>query len=359
MISTTRYIHLVLIGLGLLGLFLLFKWLLYSAVNTLFLVLAGVLFATFIRGLSRLIFGRFKHLSEKVGIVITLLFLAGSLATFIVFLAPQVAEQMNELANELPRALNTLSENYPGFEWVREYVASAEDKSPAFTDKITGKMLGVFATTFGVIGSFFVVLFVGLYLCFSPYSYIYGIFQLIPSGWRERADEVIQALDYTLSHWLIGRFVGIMIVSLSTYAGLLFLGIPLPLSLALLAGLLTFIPNIGPIVSAIPPVLLGVMESSTTALSVIALYVIIQSLESYIITPLVQQREVSLPPVLSLTSQILLASLFGFLGLVMATPMAAIILVLVKMLYVEDVLGEPTDVNGTDGEKVHSRVGNE
>jgi predicted PurR-regulated permease PerM len=315
----------------------------------LLLVFAGILFAVFVRGLSRFIFGRFEKLPEKVGIVITLIFLVAISAAFIIFLAPQLGEQVPKLAEELPKAINAIREKTDLFNWLEDFVASGNGQSPTFNEKLTGKVMGLFVSTFGAITGFFIILFVGIYLSFTPFYYVGGFFSLLPSAWRPRADQVVQALDHTLSHWLIGRFVGMLVVSVSSYTGLLLLDIPLPLSLAVLAGLLTFVPNIGPILSAVPPVLLGYIQSPSAALYVFILYLAIQSVESYLITPLIQQREVSLPPVLTLTSQLFFASLFGFLGLLLATPLTACVLVLVKMLYVEDVLGDSTDVQSADG----------
>ena len=348
MIRIDRYIQFVVIGLGFLALFLLLKWLLVSAVNVLMLLFAGILSAVFVRGLSRFIFGRFG-LSEKVGIAVTLLTLLGGFALFVVLLAPQLADQVPKLAEELPKAIDALRKKTDVFRWLEDFIASGDGQAPVFTDQLTSRVFGIFATTFGVIAGFFVIFFVGLYLSFTPHYYIQGILGLLPSGWRGRADEIFEALAHTLSHWLIGRFVGMLVISIASYAGLLLLGIPLPLSLAVLAGLLTFIPNIGPILSAVPPVLLGYMQTPSTALYVIFLYLFIQGVESYLITPLVQQREVSLPPVLTLASQILFATLFGFLGLALATPLTASGLILVKMLYVEGVLGENTDAGRTAG----------
>lgn len=350
MLRTGRYIQFVVIGLGFLALFLLLKWLLVSAVNVLMLLFAGILSAVFVRGLSHFLFGRFGELMEKVGIAVTLLSLLGGSVLFIVLLAPQLADQIPKLAEELPKGVDALRKKTEVFRWLEGLVTSGDGQAPVFTDPLSSQVFGIFATTFGVMASFSVIFFVGLYLCFTPHYYIQGILSLLPSEWRGRAEEIFKELGHTLSHWLIGRFVGMLVVSIATYAGLLMLGIPLPLSLAVLAGVLTFIPNIGPILSAVPPVLLGYMQTPSTALYVIFLYFGIQAVESYLITPLVQQREVSLPPVLTLASQILFASVFGFLGLALATPLTASALVLVKMLYVEGVLGEKIDIGGTGSE---------
>jgi predicted PurR-regulated permease PerM len=118
---------------------------------------------------------------------------------------------------------------------------------------------------------------------------------------------------------------------------------PLALTLGLLAGLLSFIPNIGPILSFVPAGLLAIPQGFSQVLYVGLLYIGIQTVESYVITPPMQRRMVSLPPALTISAQVILGVLFGFLGLLLATPLAAAVLVLVKMLYLEDVLGEPPD----------------
>lgn len=115
---------------------------------------------------------------------------------------------------------------------------------------------------------------------------------------------------------------------------------PLPLTLGLLAGLLEFIPNFGPILSAAPAVLLAYTISPALALKVVGLYLVVQSLESYLIHPFVLKNAVALPPVITVVALVLFGVLFGFLGLLLAAPLAAVTIVLVRMLYVEDALGD-------------------
>jgi predicted PurR-regulated permease PerM len=119
------------------------------------------------------------------------------------------------------------------------------------------------------------------------------------------------------------------------------LGLPLAPTLGLLAGLLNFVPNFGPLIAAIPAVLIAFLHSPQQALSVALLYVGLQVLDGYVLTPLVDRRSVQLPPVLTISAQLLLGLLFGFVGLLLASPLTATVMLLVKMLYVEDVLGDP------------------
>jgi predicted PurR-regulated permease PerM len=131
------------------------------------------------------------------------------------------------------------------------------------------------------------------------------------------------------------------IVGCLTWLGLWLLGIPIALVLALIAAVLTFIPNIGPLMSLVPAVLIAASEGLGTALAVVALYMGVQAVETYLITPVIQQRTVDLPPVVILMAQIVMGILFGMLGVALAMPLAAAIMVLVKELWVKDRLEQP------------------
>jgi predicted PurR-regulated permease PerM len=174
----------------------------------------------------------------------------------------------------------------------------------------------------------------------APDFYTEGIIHLVPIESHARAREVLRAIGQTLRWWLLGRWVSMIVVGLLTAAGLWLIGVPLTLTFGLLAALLTFIPYLGPLLSAVPPTLLAFTQQPQQALYVILVYLGIQSVESYLVTPLVQQRTVSLPPALTLTEQVVLGLLLGGIGVILATPLFAVLVVLVKMLYIEDMLGE-------------------
>ena len=338
----------VLVALALVTLALLLGFLIWSSVEMLLLIFAGVLFALFISGVNDFLFGRLVPLPEKIGITLTVLILLALMCLFFILLVPQLVEQGEKLTSQLPEALALLQEKTGLLGWALDTLETGESSSLDAAGKITLQAMGVFTTTLGSVTSLFIILFVGLYLSFTPRYYREGILSLIPPQARKQDDRILQALNYTLGQWLIGRFIGMFIISVSTFLALWLLDIPLALALATLAGLLTFIPNIGPILSAIPAVLLGFTHSPLTAAFVALLYVTIQFIESYLITPLVQQKQVDLPPVLTLSAQVVLGSALGILGLALATPLTAAILVLVKVLYLEQVLGEEAGVKGIE-----------
>ena len=131
-----------------------------------------------------------------------------------------------------------------------------------------------------------------------------------------------------------------------TFLGLWLLDIPFAIPLGIIAGLMSFVPNIGPLVAGVPAVTIALAQSPAQALYILILYVAVQNLDGFIVSPFIQKRAVSIPPVLIITSQLLLAVLFGFLGILLAVPLVAVVSVLVKMIYVEVILGRKVDVKG-------------
>jgi predicted PurR-regulated permease PerM len=148
------------------------------------------------------------------------------------------------------------------------------------------------------------------------------------------------------SRWLLGQLLAMMFVFVLTGLGLRAIGVRAALALALLAGLAEFVPIIGPVVSAIPALLIALAEGWQTALWTLLLYLAIQQVESNLITPLVQHRVVSLPPAVALFALVAFGLLFGSLGVLFATPLAVVIFVGVKKLWVRETLGEPTELPG-------------
>jgi predicted PurR-regulated permease PerM len=152
--------------------------------------------------------------------------------------------------------------------------------------------------------------------------------------------EILHQVYESLRWWLIGKFGSMIFIGFLTWVGLSILGVPIALTLALLAGLLSFIPNFGPILSAIPALLIAFIDSPVTALYVLILYVLVQVVESNLVTPLIERETVELPPALTVVFQLGLGTLVGGLGLVLATPLLAMIVVVVQLVYLQDILGD-------------------
>jgi predicted PurR-regulated permease PerM len=163
---------------------------------------------------------------------------------------------------------------------------------------------------------------------------------LVPRGRRPRAENILERSAAALWGWLWGRAFSMSLIGVATFIGLWLLGIPIALSLALIAFVTNFIPFLGPILSAIPAVLIALTVGPMPAVYVLILYGGIQLVETNFITPLVEQQAVNLPPVFTIGAQMIAGVLFGPLGILLATPLSAVAVVLVKSLYIEGLLGE-------------------
>lgn len=309
--------------------------------GVLFLLFAGLLIAILLSTITDWIAGH-TPLRRRWAFVTTILLIAGIAAAALFWIIPRVSGQVDELSRQLPQAVQKLEAQLESRSWTSRLLDRLPGPNGLMPEGAEGvtRVTGALSTLTGALGSLLLLLVVGLYLAAQPDVYRRGFLRLIPGGKRERAGQVLEQIHSTLESWILAQLVSMTVVALLTVLGLWGLGIPLALTLGLFAGLMEFIPNFGPILSAIPPVLLALLARPEQALWVVLLYLGIQTLESYVITPLVQQKVVSLPPVLVISAQLLAGALFGFGGFALATPLLAVAMVLARTLYVEDVLGE-------------------
>ncbi len=324
--------------------------LLWFALDVLLLIFAAILLAVFLRGLSDWLSER-TSLSPGWSLALVVLALLILLVSSTWLLAPTVGRQARQLATQLPAAMTHVRERIQQYTLGQQLVEQAPSPGDILEEqgRLVERATGLFSTTLGTLANIIIILFVGLYLAVNPKLYTRGIERLIPIGRRRRAREVLFTLGYTLRKWLLGQLFSMTVVGVLMTVGYWIIGIPLALVLGILAGLLEFIPTFGPILSVLPALALSLLASPTQALYVVLLYTVVQMVESYLLTPLVQQRAVELPPAITIVALVVLGELLGFLGLLLATPIAAVALVLVKMLFVEDVLGDRSiDVKGED-----------
>lgn len=319
--------------------------LLWKASNVVLLVVGAVLFAIFLRSISHWI-AEHTSMGATASLVLTLATLIALTTVGGYFLAPRIADQFDELSQTIPRSVDQVTsrlEQYQWGQWILERLPGAgEIMSPSAAARRAGRF---FSTVFGAVTAFFVVLIAGVFIAFSPGVYRRGVLLLVPPKGRPRADELLVALESTMSWWLLGRILSMTVIGVLTWVGLMLLGIPLALTLGVIAGALSFIPYVGPILSAVPAVLLALTIDPSRAWHVVLLYVGIQLVESNLITPIIEKKTVWLPPALTIVMQVLAGLLFGPLGVVLATPLTAAVLVIVKMLYLEDLLGENMEVS--------------
>ena len=338
-----QFIKRLLIICGVITLIVLLVFFFINVIDVLMLAFAAVLLAVFLNGLGNLL-TRFVNISEGRSVLLVSLILLVVLGISIALLAPSVAEQVRHLREELPESARTLSANLSEYSWGRaiiENLPSTDDIINRISSaNILSSVGGFFSSTVGMIANFFITILVAIYLATEPQTYLSGFAKLFPIKRRRRVREVTAEIGETLQWWLIGKFGSMLVIGVLTWIGLSIIGVPLALTLGLIAGLLSFIPNFGPILSAIPAILLAFIESPVTALYVIGLYIAVQLIESNLVTPWIERQTVEMPPALTILAQLILAVLIGGLGLVLATPIVAVGMVLVQMLYIEDVLGD-------------------
>ncbi len=175
----------------------------------------------------------------------------------------------------------------------------------------------------------------GLFFTAGPSVYKRGIIHLLPPKAKDKGKELLDKLNTVLKKWLKGQIIGILFIAILTAIALIIIGMPLVLTLALIAGLLNFIPNFGPIIALIPAVLIGLLQGTNTAIIIVCTYTFIQIIQSAIEQPLIQKKMVNIPPALIIISQVAMGALGGFWGVILATPITAVLMTIVNDLYVK------------------------
>lgn len=341
-VSSQVYVRRVGIAVGIALIILLLTGLLGTAFGVFLRVLAALLIALPLRAGAAWLHRR-TRLPEGLALLLVALAVAGLLGAMGWLFSTRIVNQVGELQQQLPQAFRNLQTRVSGTRW-GEWLAHEKldfGKLTGGGSAWLGRATGVFSTTVRILADFYVIVFLALFIALQPKLYRAGLVMLVPKAGRARANEVLDKVGDTLVKWVVGRLVSMLAVGVLTALGLWALGMPLVTTLALFAGLVTFIPNIGPIISMVPALLLAFFHGGPTeALYVLLLYLVVQTLESAAVSPMVQQRLILMPPALIFIGQLVIGSYTGLLGLTLATPIIAIGMVLVKMLYVQDVLGD-------------------
>ncbi len=211
----------------------------------------------------------------------------------------------------------------------------------ALQHQLVSNVATLATSTIGAIATAFILIVTALYFAIAPDLYIGGIGRLFPLRYRPRARAVMQEIGRTLRLWSLGQLIDMCVVGILTGIGLAILKVPLSLALAVLAGLFTFVPYFGAIAAAVPAALVAFTVSWQTSLWVMVIFLACHGVEGYLVAPIVQRNTADLPPALTILSMTILGTLFGALGVILGTPVAAAALVVVREVYVGDVLGDP------------------
>lgn len=336
----TRSTGITLAHAGVVAALLVALLVIWFARDVLLLAFAGVLLAVFLRTVTRWVHER-TGLPTSVALGLVVVLLVGSFGVIFWARGPAIASEFDALRDDIPRAAAAVKARLQETDLGRRLVAelpAAKDALPSARSAVSSAT-GVVSGTFGALTNFVVILFLAIAFAATPSPYVSGLIALVPPRKEARVREVLSRMTDTLWWWMLGRLLSMTVIGVATGIGLWLLGVPLAFPLAVIAALLTFIPNIGPILAALPAVLLGLAQSPRTALYVVLLYLGVQAVETYVLGPVVDRRTVALPAALTVLAQLLLVMAAGILGAALAVPLAAVTVVLVTMLYVEDVLG--------------------
>ncbi len=256
---------------------------------------------------------------------------------------PSIIEQFADLQTDLPQAAHKLLERLNGYQWGRWILAQWSDYTQKSTNinSALSRIGGFVLSTASLIGGLGLVLLLGLYLAAEPQVYLSGIRRFIPKSDRAIFDACASSAARVLRWWLISKMFSMIAVGVIVTVGLWALGVPLAGTLGIIAALLTFIPNVGPILSVVPAVLLAVVISPIKGFLVIVLFLLVHFLEGNIITPLLERQIVRLPPALTMTAQLLLVVVAGPLGLALAAPLTAVAIGTFQVLLPNDRLPSP------------------
>ena len=304
-------------------------------VSVLLLIFAGILFGIFLNALGRWLAAH-SPLSYRWSYAVVVFLLIALIAGGFYYFGSSVAQQSAKLTQQL----NTVGTQ--AADQLKQYgIDPAELKNLIPKSSVAASQLAraAQALLWGITG-LIVIFFIGVYTAYDPDLYEKGWMRLVPPDRRARGAEVLHKIRSALGRWMIGRILSMLIIGVATAIGLSVLGVPMAISLGVLAGLLTFIPNIGPVVAAIPQALMAAQVDMNTVLWVIGLNLALQGIESYVVTPMIQRYEVSLPPALTISAQLVLGLMFGIVGLLVAAPLTVAAIILVQMLYIQDRLGD-------------------
>ncbi len=317
--------------------------LLVEAFQVVLLGITAVIWAVLFRGPADWICSKTcikHHWATLLSVILVLGVMTG--LGWLVF--PSFIEEFSQFEKKIPEAINNIKEELVQTSLGRRLVQELESPQEIIMKNggtLQNLVASFFSSLFGFLADVFIVIVVGFFLLADPHLYKRVIVKLFPVDRRPRVALLLTYQYRTLKSWLAGKLFDMFVVAALTTFGLWLLDIPLPIALGVIAGLISFIPNLGPIIALIPALLIAYLEGPKSVLYVFILYNSIQLIESNLLLPLIQQHQVSVPPAFILLGQVLLGVVAGVLGIILTVPILVLLMVFVKMIYLQDILGDP------------------
>lgn len=329
---------LIVLGLVLLAL------LLWKLADVLLLAFGAVLVAIILRALADVLV-RYLRVSERWSLGAASLLIFALFLVIAVMFGTQMRSQLANVAEQLPFAVDNFSKNL-GLGAVTDNLNEMLRDVPS--GGIASRLAGIGGTILGGLTNLVLVIVAGVYIASAPRTYLQGAIKLFPMRHHERVESSLRASGEALRLWLVSQLIAMTCVGTLSALAYWWIGLPSPFALGLIAGLTDFIPFLGPFLGAAPAVFIAFTVSGEAAVWTIMAALVIQQIEGNVIQPLVTQNVITTPPALALFAILIGSVLFGTLGLIFGFPLAVVVFVLVKKLYVRETLGEPTTVPGED-----------
>ncbi|HEY9763442.1 MAG TPA: AI-2E family transporter, partial [Trichocoleus sp.] len=291
-------------------------------------------------------FLRRSRIGRGPAIALTMLMLFVVLFSLFAIILPRLGGQLQLIANALPQVVDRLEFIYDNWQTRIPGNLLADNQGldnllqelQALGTRLIGNLFGFVSSSVGILLNFLLFLAATIMLLVTPMQYRRIFTLAFPAFYRPRVNEILNECEASLVGWIRGTLLAMAVIGTVSYIGLLILGVPLPLVNALLAGLLEFVPNIGPVLSVIPPTLLAFLEAPWKAVAVIVLYLLIQQFESLVLVPIVMKHEVSVLPLFTLLAVVVFSIFFGFLGLFLAIPLLIVVQIWLREVLVKDVM---------------------
>jgi predicted PurR-regulated permease PerM len=339
------------LGLFVFGLCLYILW---QVRQMLLLVFAAIVLATALNKLARKIQVKFNLTRGKGVLAAVGIFIAIIIGFFIIIVPPFIVQFQELISTKFPQILKSASQWRTHVETfipaaLIPYLPDLNDLNrqlQPLIQSMAGRSIAIFSTSLGAILNLLFVTILTLMFLAQPSAYRRTFISLFPSFYRRRIDRILTECEVSLGKWFGGALLSMLVVALLSLIGLLALGIPLALAQAILAGLLNFIPNVGPTLSVVIPMAIALLDEPWKAVAIFIVYLAIQQFESNLLTPYIMSQQVSLLPAITLIAQVFFTTFFGFLGLLLALPLTVVGKIWINAVLIEDVLDRWQFVRG-------------
>ncbi|MBW4621590.1 MAG: AI-2E family transporter [Cyanosarcina radialis HA8281-LM2] len=328
-------------------------YILWEIRQVLLLVFVAIVLATVLNHLARWL-QRWVKL-RAIAVILAISILIALTVSFFALIVPGFAKELRQLPDVLPKGFNLVNSWLDQIRAsllpeVAQYIPDLDSLIEQLQEQLEQKQIQLqlqpllnqsflfFTSSLGAFLNVLLVLVLTLMLLANPESYRRAFIKLFPSFYRRRADGILAKCEDSLQKWIIGALIGMAVIALLSWIGLSILGVRLAVANGILAGLLNFIPNVGPTLSVILPMTIALIDAPWKALGVLILYIGIQQFESNLLTPFIMAQQVSLLPAVTLSAQIFFTIAFGPLGLVMSIPLTVVAQIWIKEVLIRDVL---------------------